>query len=56
MFAYNDDIRCLVFMGFYGSIYQPDDAQEVREHWSEFIEKYFSDMYDWKNTQDDSGV
>ena len=55
MFAYNDNMKCLVFMGFYGSIYPPVDAQEVREHWSEFIEKHFSDVYDWKNTQDDLG-
>lgn len=57
MFAYNDNKRCLVFMGFYGSsyLYPPDDAQEVREHWGAFIEKYFSDIYDWKNTQDDLG-
>ena len=53
MFAYNDNMNCLVFMGFYGSIYKPDDSPDVRDHWGEFIEKHFSDLYDWKNTPDD---
>lgn len=47
MFAYNDKLNCLVFMGFYGEDYWVDDAQEVKDNWGTFLEKHFSDVYDW---------
>ena len=46
MVAYNDSLNCLVFMGFYGD-YSTDDSQSVQSNWSEFLEKHFSDIYDW---------
>ena len=47
MFAYNDDLRQLIFMGFYSPDYSSKDAQNVCDNWGEFIEKHFSDIYDW---------
>jgi len=47
MFAYNDDLKKLVFMGFYSPDYSSNDAQNICDNWGEFIEKYFSDIYDW---------
>ena len=46
MFAYNDALKRLVFMGFYGSAYTTDDAQSIVDNWEEFLETYFS-VYDW---------
>lgn len=34
-------------MGFYSPDYSSKDAQNVCDNWGEFIEKYFSDIYDW---------
>ena len=48
MFAYNDNANCLIFMGFYSPDYSSDDAQNVCDNWGEFIEKHFSDIYDWR--------
>lgn len=48
MVAYNDSLNCLVFMGFYDDYdYSTDDSQSVQSNWSEFLEKHFSDIYDW---------
>lgn len=47
MVAYNDSLNCLVFMGFYEGDYSTDDSQSVQSNWSEFLEKHFSDIYDW---------
>ena len=47
MFIYNDDLNCLMFMGFGGEDNYGFDAQEVKDNWGEFLEKHFSDVYDW---------
>lgn len=47
IFAYNDSLRQLVFIGFYSPDYSSEDAQNVCDNWGEFIEKHFSDIYDW---------
>ena len=47
MFAYNDNTGTLVFLGIYLDGYSAEDAQEVRNHWGAFVEKYFSDDFDW---------
>ena len=47
MFGYNDDLNCLVFIGFFGEDYWVDDAQQVKDNWGAFLEKHFSDVYDW---------
>ena len=47
MFSYNDNLNCLVFMGIYCPNYTSDDAQNVRANWGDFLEKHFSDIYEW---------
>ncbi len=49
-FAYNDELRTLVFIGFYSPDYTSADAQNVRDNWGAFIEKHFSDIYNFSST------
>lgn len=48
MFVYNDDLNTLIFIGFYGTEYSNEDAQDIQNNWGAFLEKHFSDLYDWK--------
>lgn len=45
MFAYNDTSNSLLFIGFYGSDYTSNDAQNIRDNWGLFWEKHFSDIH-----------
>jgi len=54
MFSYNDNSNSLLFLGFYNSNYTSDDAQNVRDNWGAFLEKHFSDIYDWEDKGNDS--
>ena len=50
MFAYNDELKTLIFIGFYSPDYTSADAQNVRDNWGAFIEKHFSDIYSFSST------
>ncbi len=45
MFAYNDDLKCLIFMGFYCPDYTNDDAMLTIKNWGQFLDRYYSDVY-----------
>lgn len=47
MFAYNDDLKCLVFMGFYSPDLTSRDAIKVVDNWGEFLKEHYSDVYDF---------
>ena len=47
MFAYNDDKCELVFMGFYDGSYSVNDADVVIAKWGDFLDKHFSEYYDF---------
>ena len=56
MFAYNDNMSCLIFMGFFSPEYTPDDAEDIRDNWGQFIENHFSDNFDWKKKRNGSAT
>lgn len=41
MFAYNDRLKQLVFMGFYSPNYTSADAQNVLQNWDDFLVEHF---------------
>ena len=41
MFIYNDDLNCLMFMGFGGEDNYGFDAQEVKDNWGNIFRKAF---------------
>ncbi len=47
MFAYNEELNVLVFMGYYNAKYSAKDAEYVSANWGEFLEENFSDLYDF---------
>lgn len=47
MFAYNDELCHLAFMGFCDYNYTFNDTEEVLENWEVFLDKHFSDLYDF---------
>ena len=47
MFVYNDNLKCLVFMGYYNPDYTNKDAMSIINNWEDFLETYFSDVYDF---------
>ncbi len=49
MFVYNDNLKCLVFMGYYNPDYTNKDAMSIIKNWNKFLETYFSDVYDFDN-------
>ncbi len=49
MFAYNDNLKCLVFMGYYNPDYTNKDAMSIIKNWAEFLEMYFGDVYNFDN-------
>ena len=50
MFAYNDNLNSLLFIGLFGDDYKYESASDVAENWGTFIEEHFGDMYDWGET------
>lgn len=48
MFAYNDDVNILVFMGFYGTNYDyQKDLQNVKDNWGDFLDEHFAELHDF---------
>ena len=47
MFAYNDELKTLVFFGCYFSEYSNDDATLIISQWGEFLNTHFSDVYNF---------
>ncbi len=45
MFAYNDDLNSLVFLGYYTT----DDAEEITYNWGEFLIEQFGEWYSFEN-------
>ena len=45
MFAYNDELQCLIFLGYYCPDFTNEDAMLTIKNWGEFLENYYSDVY-----------
>ena len=46
-FAYNDEKKCLIFLGFSVSMELYDEVDGVSSDWGVFLDKYFSEYYDF---------
>ena len=47
MFAYNDSLNRLVFLGFYCSVEGEDKADIIKTDFGAFLETYYSEYYDF---------
>ena len=48
MFAYNDELKTLVFIGYYNPGYADEDVMPIIKNWGGFLADYFSDVYVFK--------
>ena len=54
MFIYNDNLKNLVFIGYYNPDYTNKDAMPIINCWEDFLETYFSDVYDFSEPTDNN--
>lgn len=47
MFVYNDNEKCLLFMGYSASVIYHEQAGLATENWGEFLDKYYGDFYNF---------
>ena len=45
MFAYNDTLRQLVFIGYYDSTFYDVDIVEFQKQWGSFLQEHFGEVY-----------
>ena len=56
MFVYNDQTQELIFMGFYGGTLYQEESSIALTDWGAFLDKYYSDFYDFGGQGDGSVV